>query len=231
MKGANEVKFFRSTVVHIGGFKYSYMMLGWFKIVGLVLLAGVLLGGCANSSRWASDQTQYYVPEQTETLDYFLYNEPGPPFCGRLCKNFQVYIFSNGEISYYGGPALKVSGWKTKTLDPFTLSIILKILDRHGFSALAERHNGIVSSDLENRSCGVNYLIEPGGLFLKTKIGPIERDVSFNNDCTGAKDYDTILHMARSIRQLIALEKWVGKKEYTWDYEIEYQNVNLKEDK
>lgn len=45
-KLAREI-FFCSPVVHTGGFKYSYMMLGWFKIVGLVLLAGFLLGGCA----------------------------------------------------------------------------------------------------------------------------------------------------------------------------------------
>lgn len=189
-----------------------------------------MLSGCAKSYDWAPDPSRFDVPEQVETLDYFLYNDPPSPFCGRSCKNFEIYIFSNGEISYYGGPALRISGWKTKTLDPLTFLKILKILDQHGFNELAERHNGIVNSDLENESCGVNYLIEPGGLFLKTKIGSIEKSISFNNDCSGAVDHDTIFHMARSIRQLLALENWVGKRDYTWDYDEEYENVRLKMD-
>lgn len=93
-------KNFRSPVVHDGGGKYAFMMPGWFKIFGLVLLAGVFLGGCAGPapSKYVSlNKLDSLKCERVEILD--LYENPAPYENKKLCLT--AYIYYAPEFIYF----------------------------------------------------------------------------------------------------------------------------------
>ncbi len=219
-------KKFHSPVVHDGGFKYSYMMLGWFRNLSLVLLAVVLLGSCSYLEKGFYQDDPFWVPEKTKSLDFFFYEEiTGYTQCSPNCFWFQYYIFENGELLYFGDNGNPAKGWHRKQLDPKIYLEILDILHQHRFSQFAPLYNYLEAA------CPEPFVPDLGGAKFELKVGKNIKKVRWENGCAQSKDQDTILNLDRSIRQVLPLEDWVGKAHYTWQYDLELDNVIFKEDK
>lgn len=198
------------------------------KFANVVVMAFFLaLGSCVKPYDWVPDQAQQY--------GYLLYEPSGGPFCSPQSGHFHVYIFENGDLFYYGQPAEvakdgrvlcgqpNLTGWHQTNLGPETFTELFELLDQHRFFEYAPDYSYGFDA------CGPNSTTDVGELILELKTQEYQKTVFFDNGCVNSKDWGTIRHLWRSLRQFMALEDWVGEEAYTWDYDVEFENVILRE--
>lgn len=172
----------------------------------------------------ACSYTPSYMWKPTaKARDYIKYEEV-PGMCFGQCTSYFIYIFDDGQVVYHGDGINRVKGLRKRQLDPALYTSLVNILKTRKFNTLKARYW------YEDKECGPEYLPDQGELRFAQKSGNQVKSVWFDFGCAGSNDASQIRELSRDIRKALPIENWVGKKNYTWDYDLDFNEIH-KEDK
>lgn len=182
------------------------------KLVTVFILFA--LGACSPESGWS--------PDSTETRQYFHYGEGDQGACQPECRGFDLYVFDDGELVYFGAEGNQVKGIHRVRMSPSIFKEIETLLFKSRFQKYEDSYT------MWNSHCWADYNTDEGTLWISANTINLKKKLHLDYGCSWSSGGMGIRFMALGFKKLIPAQNLVGAEQYERDndyYFIEDEEI------